>query len=310
MYRSKLAQAAHEAILSYIRDKHDENKLKDAIDKLDEASMLELSMNGDSHLIDILHLPFEITNNQPAEKCRVMLHLLLKKATGLGSQVLISLLTQPNEAGFTPLHQALKSGNPENMRAYFTEVREAGRNKWIAQEAYHDLLLTPNQAGFTPLHQALKSGNPENMRAYFTEVREAVRDNWIDQEAYRDLLLKPNQAGFTPLHQAANSNSIEVVTFFLSELKEIVSLEGYRTALSALAKGHKPSCEQKKSHAIQINALLQDEKQKVDLSLRTTTGNSNHQSQTSKRLPQASFFHNNRHSDPNGLSQKYLPSTP
>ena len=212
MYRSELAQAAHEAILSYIRDKHDENKLKDAIDKLDEASMLELSMNGDSHLIDILHLPFEITNNQPAEKCRVMLHLLLKKATGLGSQVLISLLTQPNEAGFTPLHQA------------------------------------------------------------------------------------------------ANSNSIEVVTFFLSELKEIVSLEGYRTALSALAKGHKPSCELKKSYAKQINALLQDERQKVDLSLRTITGNNNHQSQTSKRLPQASFFHNNRHSDPNGLSQKYLPS--
>jgi hypothetical protein len=101
MYRTQLAQTAHEAILSYIRNEQEDTEVTVAINNLDKSSILELSINEDSFLIDVLHLPFAIENNQPAAKCKILLKLLFSKAIALGPDVLAFLLKQPNQAGFS-----------------------------------------------------------------------------------------------------------------------------------------------------------------------------------------------------------------
>ena len=222
MYRSPLAQAAHIAVLSYIRDNLDENAFIKAIDSLDKESLLEQSIHGHSHLIDILHLPFEITKNSLEKKCLFMMNALLDKAKRLGVDTVVILLTQTDHLGFTPLHFALKSGNPANMRTYFDEVRQAVDNRWMSQNQYLDLLLRPTTAGFTPLHSALKSGNPANMRTYFDEVRQAVGNQWMSQNQYLDLLLRPNTAGFTPLHSALISGTPANMHTYFDEVRQAV----------------------------------------------------------------------------------------
>jgi hypothetical protein len=51
------------------------------------------------------------------------------------SSIIKTFLIGANNAGFTPLHAALISGQPENMRAYFDEVRLAysGLSEFIGQ---------------------------------------------------------------------------------------------------------------------------------------------------------------------------------
>ncbi|MCF6778001.1 hypothetical protein L3V83_15680, partial [Thiotrichales bacterium 19X7-9] len=173
-----------------------------------------------------------------------------------------SLLITPNQAGFTPLHSALKSGNPDNMEAYFNEIRQAVKQGWITLDEYKNLLITPNQAGFTPLHQALKSGNPDNMEAYFDEIRQAGKQGWITLDEYKSLLITPNRAGFTPLHQAANSGSLSILKSFVSgKLKPIFYGDGYCTLLNSKNKlGYRPRCQNGNGEFSQINDFLQQER--------------------------------------------------
>jgi len=168
-----------------------------------------------------------------------------------------------NQAGFTPLHQALKSGNPDNMRAYFDEVRHAVGQKIIRANDYGHLLTGANDAGFTPLHEALFSGNPENMRAYLTEIRRARDQGVIRDDDYRELLIKPNRAGFTPLHQAANSGNLEITQVFFEELVRVHSKETVYRCLTTPVKGHQPSCQRSanKPQADNINAYLDQKRE-------------------------------------------------
>jgi hypothetical protein len=218
-----LAYAAHKAILAYITDKSDETQVTLSINNLDTQSMLELSSNNCSHLIDALHLPFKMTTNQPKEKCIKLMALLLNKANQLGKDVFVSLLTKACKNGFTPLHEILIYGDSRSMQVYFKEVCDAVRNNWISQSDYHDLLLKPNAAGSTPLHDALKSGNHQNTQAYFNEVCKAITDNRISQSDYHDLLLKPNAAGFTPLHEVLNSGNYQNTQAYFNQVCKAIT---------------------------------------------------------------------------------------
>jgi ankyrin repeat protein len=85
-----------------------------------------------------------------------------------------NLLVQPNTAGFTPLHEALISGNPDNMRAYFDEVRNAVREGILKVDDYHKLLVAPNRAGFTPLHQVASNGTPNDVRFFLEKLETSL----------------------------------------------------------------------------------------------------------------------------------------
>ena len=261
-YRTRIAQNFHSSLMALIRDHSSEQKKTDvetSASQLDFESITELSINGHSHLMDALHLPFEIITDkeQASRVANYLMGLLMSKAKTI-SRALNCLLLQKNVAGFTPLHQALKSGNVQNMQAYFTEVRVAVSNNLITQAEYKQLLIGATHAGFTPLHEALISGNAENMQAYFKEVREAVSNNLITQAEYKQLLIGANHAGFTPLHQAANSGSYPIYEAYMTALIPLGQYVMDEVLFSKTKAGHLPSCQCGKSDSAQINAALNE----------------------------------------------------
>ena len=203
-FRSELARAFHNIVMDYIR-KGDSSKFDQELQKTDSSVLCQLSINGCSHLIDALHLPYAIyeTNKTLADKRSQHLFTgLIKRATQLGKESLLFLLTERNKEGFSPLHCVLKSGQPENVRAYFDAINGASKKRWINNEVYCTLLTATNDDGFTPLHQALKSGDPKNVRVYFDAIHQAREENWLSKKEYCHLLTATNKAGFNPLHEA------------------------------------------------------------------------------------------------------------
>src|SRR3990167_4937596 len=261
-YRTRIAQNFHSSLMALIRDHSSEQKKTDvetSASQLDFESITELSINGHSHLMDALHLPFEIITDkeQASRVANYLMGLLMSKAKTI-SRALNCLLLQKNVAGFTPLHQALKSGNVQNMQAYFTEVREAVSNNLITKAEYKQLLIDANHAGLTPLHQALKSGNVQNMQAYFAEVRVAVSNNLITKAEYKQLLIGATHAGFTPLHEAANSGSYPIYEAYMTALIPLGQYVMDEVLFSKTKAGHLPSCQCGKSDSAQINAALNE----------------------------------------------------
>ena len=62
-YRSKHAQDIHTYLIGYVCDRNDINSFQEACEQQDE-DILETSINGHSILIDILHLPHAILNEE------------------------------------------------------------------------------------------------------------------------------------------------------------------------------------------------------------------------------------------------------
>src|SRR3990167_3026915 len=227
MYRTKLAQTAHEAIVSYIRDEIASDEVISAIKALNNESLRELSKNGHSHLTDIMHLSFEIEKDQESatKKCVLMIKTLLDQAFEVDKDAFCFLLKQTGDLDFTPMHSIMISNSPESVRIYLNEVRYAIGKKLMNPREYASLLLSPNQEGFTPLHSALASGNSENVRAYLAEVRYAIDKNRIKHGAYVALLLSQNKEGFTPLHSALASGNSDSVSAYLDVIQQAVTEE-------------------------------------------------------------------------------------
>lgn len=146
MYRSQAADEAHQSILAYVRSGGKVTRVTQAITALDKKSILETSLNGHSHLIDILHLPFVIkTTKAPDKKSIVLFDLLYKKAESLGADVLVSLLTQPDITNITPLHQAANSGSMD----LFTAVLNGMKNT-LTPDAYQTAIRYKTDRGRMP----------------------------------------------------------------------------------------------------------------------------------------------------------------
>ena len=254
-YRSIKAQTFHSSLMALVCDHSSEQKkslVETSAFELDFESITELSINNHSHLMDAFHLPFEFIANkeQASSIANYLMRLLIEKAKRISSQALTFLLLTKTNTGFTPLHQVLKSGDTDNMRAYFAEVRQAVTDP----QEYKQLLTGANAAGFTPLHQALKSGNADNMRAYFAEVRQAV----TDPQEYKQLLISANAAGFTPLHQAANSGSYEIYEAYMMALIPLGYSVMDEVLFSKTKAGHLPSCQNGKPDSKRINDALNE----------------------------------------------------
>src|SRR3990167_10887132 len=195
MYRTKLAQTAHEAIVSYIRNEMDGVQVICAIKALDNESLCELSKSGHSHLIDIMHLSFEIDKDQESatKKCVLMMKTLLDQAFEVDKDAFCFLLMKAGDLDFTPMHSIIISNSPESMRVYLDAVRYAVDEELISRGGYLNLLLNPTEEGFTPLHSALVSGGSDNVRIYLDEGRRAVAEELIRPVDYLDLLLSHNK---------------------------------------------------------------------------------------------------------------------
>lgn len=176
--RTDSAQLLHNGILSFIRHGN-KKKITDIIKKINENELelaLEgVSIHGHSHVLDALRLPFILQKDKSLAKNRslTIFILLINKAKN-SPKILNFLLTQPDNAGFTPLQQALISGQKENLELYFNTLFEAVKKKIITSQDYKNLLIKSNQHGFNPLQQALIAGKEENLKLYFNTLFEAV----------------------------------------------------------------------------------------------------------------------------------------
>jgi hypothetical protein len=101
------------------------------------------------------------------------------------------------------LQDALISGNPENMRAYFDVVIKAVSQGTISPGEYKQLLTGANRAGFTPLHQAANSGN---FTIYLEFTKVILRD--LELNEFKACLEKKTGNGHMPLCQYANIASL------------------------------------------------------------------------------------------------------
>ncbi|EKE00767.1 MAG: hypothetical protein ACD_21C00281G0001, partial [uncultured bacterium] len=113
-YRTIKAQSFHSSLMALVRDHSSEQKKMVVVvsaSELDFESITELSTNGHSHLIDALHLPFEIIEDkeQASKVAHYLMGLLILKAKEIHG-ALNRLLIQKSNDGFTPLHEALISG--------------------------------------------------------------------------------------------------------------------------------------------------------------------------------------------------------
>lgn len=222
MYRSSKAQETHHAILSYLREGEDsslnEARVQKAIEALNEASLLELSIHGHSHLLDVLHLSHEIDPKHAGEKCKFLMQLLFSKAKSLGSKNLIQLLLQESHDGFSPLHTALKTGNLENMLLYFEEVRHAVTNQWMEKNEYINLLIKPNDAGFTPLHEAAYGNCIQVLTFFLDELKK------LPEPLYSQALFAKTYKGFMPSCQKGKSDANKINTLLTQERKAYAKL--------------------------------------------------------------------------------------
>ncbi|MCF6777975.1 ankyrin repeat domain-containing protein, partial [Thiotrichales bacterium 19X7-9] len=236
LYRSQNAQQLHTTILSYICNSGNVYEIVKKIKEYTSDELKEKSINGFTHFMDIMHLPYEIHKNNQKTANELNLQLMYIFFNNVSNDIKKYFLLEANNAGFTPLHQALISGNPDNMKVYFNEIRQAVKQKLIHPNEYKSLLITPNQAGFTPLHEALISGNPDNMKVYFDEIRQAGKQGWITLDEYKSLLITPNQAGFTPLHEALISGNPDNMEAYFNEIRQAgkqgwITLDEYKSLL-------------------------------------------------------------------------------
>ena len=139
--------------MGYVRDSDatSVNDFKDALSTATDAEVTELSINQDSVLQDILHLPAAIISEQDLankeeiiqSKTTLLLNCLWNRIKD-NDQLVECLCTSKNSAGFTPLHDALKEGNPENVRLYLELL------KTCDLDLQAKVLTSANTAGFTP----------------------------------------------------------------------------------------------------------------------------------------------------------------
>ena len=112
-YRTAGAQRIHDALMRYINnsDVVSTAAFEVALSAATDAEVIELSINQDSVLHDILHLPAAIISQQDLankeeviqSKVSSLLGCLWKRIQN-NDQLVECLCTSKNSAGFTPLH--------------------------------------------------------------------------------------------------------------------------------------------------------------------------------------------------------------
>ena len=94
-YRPQPAQHFHDIVMDYIR-KGDSTKFNSQLEQIDSSVLCQLSINACSHLIDALHLPYEILQEDTAlahERSTYLFASLLERARQIGKESLLFLLT-------------------------------------------------------------------------------------------------------------------------------------------------------------------------------------------------------------------------
>jgi ankyrin repeat protein len=205
LYRSNRAQAIHTVVVNFINGTDTIWHVQEIFTRYrdDEQAFTELSKNGQSHLLDILHLINLSSEEIARERTKQLLTTLFRIVDH--PKIIKFLLIQKDRAGFTPFYHVLTSDQSDNLNLYLNKVEQARKSGSMAVKEYESLLTGSNQMGFTPLHHTLMSGSSDNLKMYFIAVQQARKEGIIRPDEYKRLLIGPNKLGFTPLHTALQS---------------------------------------------------------------------------------------------------------
>jgi hypothetical protein len=171
MYRSKKADELHQAILAYLRTKNRRLKKRvgHAVAALDREAILETSINGHSHMVDVLHLPFIMKEvKDPAVRSLFLFNKLSTKAKSLGEDVLPALLMKSDKTGNTPLHYAAYSNSTELLERVLSCLRTT-----LSQEDYKLALHCKDSSKRKPSCHSRKS-NAQEINHQLNQERKAL----------------------------------------------------------------------------------------------------------------------------------------
>ncbi|WP_419420825.1 hypothetical protein ACNVED_05885 [Legionella sp. D16C41] len=206
-YRTEKAQAAHEAIIRYIKGVLNKEVVTAKINRLDFATLTETSINGHSHLLDAIHLSLVLAEKDVDEKINFLIKIILKKAQELGKDALLFLLKTPCHRGFTPLNSLLKDGSLKNFKAFFAVIHDFIQAKYLTPQDYKDLLFFVNKYDKSILNTFLHSEKQENFKAYFNEIHNSIDNGILDVKDYINFILSAEAPHSTILHYANLINS-------------------------------------------------------------------------------------------------------
>ncbi len=179
-WRSKDAQELHSLVMRACKSKNAASFLQ-ILEKLDKYlvnckvdALAELSINGFSHLDDVLHLPFEkqsdplfaeyIANNLFAK-------LSMEMQSKLPKEKFAQILSNGTNKGFVLLQDALRSGSVSNTQMIIKLSESA-----LDQKTWQVMLRSKNHFGYNGFQQAVGSGKLGLVKSFIMAVQSAFGD--------------------------------------------------------------------------------------------------------------------------------------
>lgn len=213
-HRSKQAQALHTVIMEYIRDPIPMNlEMVDfCLDKIvvsDSAhqNLKQLSKNGESHLMDILCLSYPNSSKSRLYSddkasinadltSQILLKTLFKKVTD--PEVVKFLLLTPNLKGITPLYEAIRSGNIDNVDFILKQLAKINLQNIEDYQAYKQQFTERNYFGYHLLDCVLMIKIADaNKVKIIQKVIKYINTSFPPQEAHEIIDLLVSSSRFT-----------------------------------------------------------------------------------------------------------------
>ncbi len=180
-WRSKEAQELHSLIMRACKSKHTLSFAK-ILEKLDKClvnctadTLAERSINGFSHLDDVLHLPFELQSDPLfAEHVSKILFVKLstEMQTKLSKEGFAEVISNSTNKGFSLLQDALRSGSVTNTKMIIKLYESS-----LDPRLWQAILRSTNYFGYNGFQQAVSSGKLGLVKSFITAVQHAYGDD-------------------------------------------------------------------------------------------------------------------------------------
>ena len=129
-----------------------------------------------------------------------------------------NLLLKFNGYGFNPFLGILKSANPNHVKIYLSEIKNACEDKILSPEELKALMTSCNYDKLTTLHHATRTGSVETVKNFI----EFIEANFSEKESadiIARLLTSEDSRGFVPSCHNKNPGANEVYRY-LNVLRE------------------------------------------------------------------------------------------
>ena len=171
------------------------------------------------------------------------------------------LLTDENNAGFPPIHNALER-NPEVFQAFLTML---SRTQTTHQQ--HKAALIKCSKTGTPLSYALSPKGRHNLKKFWEELTRLDNISPLEAKECQELFLGADHFHIHSLLQVLFTKNIEEIRYYFSEISKYVERMGWKNYAHlfflANKKGYTPYMEALVSHNPQISALFLEELEKA-----------------------------------------------